>query len=31
MAFATSVTHSDFTITPINDDDESAHDLIAVW
>ncbi|MCH9787361.1 MAG: hypothetical protein K0U44_00280, partial [Actinomycetia bacterium] len=31
MAFATSVTHSDFTIAPINDDDESAHDLIAVW
>mgnify|MGYP003950907327 FL=1 len=31
MAFAASVTRSDFTIAPINDDDESAHDLIAVW
>ena len=30
LAFATSVTHNDFTIAPI-DDDESAHDLIAVW
>ncbi|MCP4744403.1 MAG: class I SAM-dependent methyltransferase [Actinomycetales bacterium] len=31
LAFASSVTHSDFTIAPIDDDDESAHDLIAVW
>ncbi|MEC7362943.1 MAG: hypothetical protein VYA56_00785, partial [Actinomycetota bacterium] len=31
LAYATSVTHDDFTIAPIDDDDESAHDLIAVW
>ena len=31
LAYATSVTHNDFTVTPIDDDDESAHDLIAVW